>query len=608
MFQDLTQSDILNSIDSLLKKGYEKSTQYRVWYHGSLVSPKDIIREAYSLKGVPNPNPDFNTDQAQQILLALGFPIVEAEKAKEGDFFSAKDLTSFSSIASRSSYNSKNPVDNNIAKYLNKIPWGKAQAWAKALENKNWIIKGGRNWNVQDRTHGQSYKKYTWFRVFPRDFINKLIFFTVGIGLEGDLVYKMDIYRDDEAFPKDLIQYFDDRCQQLKCWRRINRDELENYSWETLIDETDRFFTDQLDNYFKLTKELWPDERMMRLTWNENNWEFPSHHDWHKKYQGTSEAHERQYGFGHEEWLFNSRYRLNGFQYGYIRGVNQMSREREIISKLLLFTIDPVSHNRYLVGRLNDVEIIEGYEPDQKMIQPVVSNHFNRMLEELADAKADITHFRKDGYVANVKFEWAKAEILVTPSPLNEIKGGRYNRFQPYRIDEALKALINEELRTKAKLSFVPGKAAHTPSYEKSTNSKRTTVERRHGIITDDLYNYLLKHNNINQDELSCEKTRVGGQIVDLVIKRNNALTIFEVKTESAAIRNIRLAIGQLLEYALLDSSVKLEKLVIVGPADLVADEQEYFQRIQSLIGVPIEYWGYSFQQSSLEKKFRIYT
>ncbi|MEJ0055736.1 MAG: hypothetical protein WDN75_08850 [Bacteroidota bacterium] len=608
MFEDLTRKDILKAIESLLTKGYERETPYRVWYQNDLIPPKEIIRQAYHLKSVINPNDNFHTDQAQERLLALGFPIAESGESTEDQFFSEKDMVSFSKLASRASYDSADTVDQNIAAYLYAVPWGKTQTWANGLKAKGWIVKGHRNWNIQDRIHGQSFKRYTWFRIFPSNFQNDLIFFTVGINLEGELVLKLDIYRDDKSFPNDLIDHFDTRREQLGAIRRIAANELTNYSWDRLIKKTDQFFRDQLENYFALTKKLWPDERLMRLTWNRNNWEFPSGHKWNIKSQGTNEAHERQYGYGHEEWLFNSRYRINGFQYGYIRGINQMGSDEETVDKLLLFTIDPVSKNRYLVGRLNDVEIIERYEPEQVIITPVVTFHLSQMAEELSNVGADVSHFRQVGFVANVRFSWAAAEIFNTPILFNQIKGRQYNRFQPYKIDAPLQKAIDGELRAKAKLTFQPGKAASSPSYEKSSEAKKTTVQRRHGTITDDLYEFHLLYRGFSPEQLSCEKTRVGGQIVDFAINANQSFSLFEVKTASVGLRNVRLAIGQLLEYALLDQTTIIDKLAIVGPADLNKDELEYFRRIQSTIKLKLEYWSYSFDESMLEKKFKIIT
>jgi hypothetical protein len=59
------------------------------------------------------------------------------------------------------------------------------------------------------------------------------------------------------------------------------------------------------------------EERLLRIAWNKNNWEFPSGHKWSKENQGKKNiAYENQYGFGGEEWLFNLRYNIKGYQYG----------------------------------------------------------------------------------------------------------------------------------------------------------------------------------------------------------------------------------------------------------------------------------------------------
>ncbi len=81
--------------------------------------------------------------------------------------------------------------------------------------------------------------------------------------------------------------------------------------------------------------------RLMRITWNTNNWEIPSGHYWSKTNQGkTNIAHENQYGYGHEEWLFNARFKINGFQYGYLRGVDRLPQNLETIDKVYLYTIN----------------------------------------------------------------------------------------------------------------------------------------------------------------------------------------------------------------------------------------------------------------------------
>ena len=53
-----------------------------------------------------------------------------------------------------------------------------------------------------------------------------------------------------------------------------------------------------------------------RLTWNSNNWNLPSGFS---NKSVKNENYETDSGFGWEEWLFNSNYVLDGYQYGFIQ-------------------------------------------------------------------------------------------------------------------------------------------------------------------------------------------------------------------------------------------------------------------------------------------------
>src|ERR1044072_4403443 len=77
-----------------------------------------------------------------------------------------------------------------------------------------------------------------------------------------------------------------------------------------------------------------------RLTSNENHWELPSFHRWNLEDQGKKNVpFENQYGFGHEEWLLNSRYIVNGFQYGFIRGIQDSDPEVKRFEEVHLYTV-----------------------------------------------------------------------------------------------------------------------------------------------------------------------------------------------------------------------------------------------------------------------------
>ncbi len=76
-------------------------------------------------------------------------------------------------------------------------------------------------------------------------------------------------------------------------------------------------------------------------------------------------AFENQYDFGGEEWLFNARYLSKGFQYGYIRSAKDLTATVALVTAAYLFTIHQESVERYLVGKIANLEIIQPGDPAQ---------------------------------------------------------------------------------------------------------------------------------------------------------------------------------------------------------------------------------------------------
>tara|TARA_R110000868_G_scaffold387260_1_gene655789 strand:- start:521 stop:1996 length:1476 start_codon:yes stop_codon:yes gene_type:complete len=362
----------------------------------------------------------------------------------------------------------------------------------------------------------------------------------------------------------------------------------------------------------KRTSQLWSDlfleqidKRIMRLTWNSNNWETPCGHSWHPKNQRNSAiAYENQYGFGHEEWLFNERFRIGGYQYGYIRGVNNLSEDVEFLDQITLYTIRD-DKQRCLVGNIHNVEIIEGYEEEEEKIENLIASYMPSMLDELKKVNADYDRFKNDYLLPNVKFKWDEADLFNEPFSVDFLDGAEFNRFQAYRLQEELEVSIEREFVKKVKFDFQHGKASNTAEYTKSISNKKTKVKRRHGEITDDLYDYLISQ-GFKKENISVEKTRVGGAIVDVVLKHDEEFDLFEVKTSNTALKNIRQALGQIFEYALMDGEITCKRLVIIGPAELKEQEKDYFNRLKDLIQMKLEYWGYRSQEKVMDKKFII--
>ena len=340
------------------------------------------------------------------------------------------------------------------------------------------------------------------------------------------------------------------------------------------------------------------DKRQMRITWNRFNWEKPSGHFWKKENQTKNNiAYENQYGFGHEEWLFNQRYRINGFQYGYVRGVEKASLENDLIDELYLYTKD-TDGKYFFIGLLKNVVRITRNKEEQDLIRPVFNKYFQIAIEELKEVNSDYKELKRTGMIPTLKFKWEDSIIFGDPIPV-ELNIIKYRRYQPYKLTKELELYSNNHLEKQIKLDFRPGKAKNKSSYSISVKKGEREVKSLHVEILDYLYSKLLEKNNRNN--LSVENSFVNGKIIDLLEKiEDNKFNFYEVKTSNSGLTNIREAIGQILEYALIDEKIIAQTLIIIGPAKLNDTEEKYLKRLRHILSVKIEYWFYNTEKKKL--------
>jgi hypothetical protein len=333
------------------------------------------------------------------------------------------------------------------------------------------------------------------------------------------------------------------------------------------------------------------EKRLLRITWNDNNWEFPSIHKWSKKNQGnTSIAHENQYGFGGEEWLFNQRYNIDGYQYGFIQGLWEVM-DTNLIDVAYLFSINQITKDRFLIGKINKVELLDPTDLP-KEIKDVYKKYKNEMFTELQNVNADYKKFKLEQFYPIVKFKMSDTDIFDEPRLINELKkGNRYNRFKAYKVDDALQSLIDGKM-AKQPFIFSPGKRRNdNSSYTKNSSGRSSFVKGIHAKIVNDLEKYLSHNFNAKLKNISIEKTVFGENIADVVtLNKDRSYSIYEVKTSYNTRYNIREAIGQLLDYALWYDGIKIKELVIVAPSVITPEQIEYLKRVKASLNLVIRY------------------
>lgn len=350
----------------------------------------------------------------------------------------------------------------------------------------------------------------------------------------------------------------------------------------------------------------WYEKRLFRITWNTNGWVYPSGHKWSKEKQGNSTvAHENQYGYGNEEWLLNPLNQLNGYQYGYFAGAN--IADADLINEAFLFTFEPKTNDRYLVGKVKDVEIIYGdkFEKELKVLARKFQKHKDTFIKDLEEANASTIKIKKEtAFYFNIRFKIGNHDFYEELKLTEGLRGRQWNRFQPYIIDGALQEVLEGAIVPK-EFVFQPGKAKSSNSHQKRTRSKSSTVNKHHSDISEDLIKYLQPDFSIKDKNLSVDRTYFGNHPADAVLKHGKDLfSILEIKTSPNARKNIREALGQLLDYALWDEQVKIKDLIIIAPTPLNNLEMALFKRLKKNLKLNLRYWQYEKDGKLINDRF----
>lgn len=346
------------------------------------------------------------------------------------------------------------------------------------------------------------------------------------------------------------------------------------------------------------------DKRLLRLTWNTNGWETPIQHKWKKENQGKSNiAYENQYGFGGEEWLFNPRYIREGYQYGYIRGITLLEKGVNTIDEVILFTHNQDSHQRFLIGKILKLEILLPGHEGHQIGNRLFDHYRSDMRIDLKEAKADLSGFTEE-FIPCVRFKPSDSELFDSLIPIPELKGRQYNRFMPYHIEGHLENILNGKIQSQH-FRFIPGISKNTKSFKRETNASSNFVKRVHSSITDDLVKYFAPEYSVTNENISVERTPFRENVADIVLQHNNkSHTIIEVKTSTNARKNIREALGQLIDYGFWFNDIRLREMIIISPAQLGSNEMSYLKRVQGIIKAKISYWYYDGNRKEVNDRF----
>jgi hypothetical protein len=345
-----------------------------------------------------------------------------------------------------------------------------------------------------------------------------------------------------------------------------------------------------LDSPSILSKE----KRIAKTCWNDNDWMYPS------GLAGKSldpNSHERKYGFGHEEWLFDFEKIIDGYHYALLQPV-QRGREKYTngLFDVRLYSSNSDTKDRSWIGFIKDLEVISN--EDAKAI----NDHYRKngwldeMAQDIQKVNGDVEHFRslKPHERFNVKFKPENAK-LVKPYKLivdfDKIIGiPRYIFVHDEETPTQQEERREKEKKRRRDFKFKPGRSDKSLKTRVSNREKKVVQsEPLHDKIQEILYDHLVEV--YGEDNVGSENDTGLATRIDITVQDGGKIILYEVKSYPSVMISIRAALGQLLEYGYYPNPIEnLKEMVIVSHLPIEPEDQEYLDLIRGTTKLDIFY------------------
>lgn len=320
-----------------------------------------------------------------------------------------------------------------------------------------------------------------------------------------------------------------------------------------------------------------------RICGNASNWQYPT-----KSAAEAPDTFHSQHGYGHEEWLFRFEWQIGGWQYGFLQGVNKGWESRlargERAGDVVLYTLTP--HGRRYVARIRHIEFLDDAQGVAALDHYKRLGWYDRMLEEIDAVNGDKSGLGNGEwapYVLNVRF---RPEDVEWYPPNTFAEAGdpvqHYNRYQ--LIELIHEDSLPETVGTRRPARIGQALPPIQDSYFSSGGSGRE-CSPEHGMMQAALHEELKIE--YPESEIVFENN-----FIDVTVTTETEKILFEVKSDFCTRRVLRLAIGQLLEYAYYwdEPSEKAVRLVAVGRTKLSPEDERYLRYLTEKLNFPLEY------------------
>lgn len=568
-------------------------------------SPASRIRIVETIDA--NPSEHYAIDHDESIF-ELWDGADDAVHLGDVAFFTEADLRHFSDVIGKQFSRGSLEAIELKERLAEQGVFAKTEHWAQLLRQKGFVTEFRYDWQHSGRVRG-----YTWARVFLPDLKTPDVFFTVGVGSrlsEGDvssLEYKLDCRRDKLSEQKinQFDEYVENFCPDSRR-HKIEHYQLNELNWEVLIERTVSFINQYESEYRLLTNLITENtlpRKLARLCWNECGWEKPTGAV--GKSKTTAKSFEREKGYGHEEWFFETEKQIDGYHYAFLQAFNKGDHEGESYDTQLYAIKDSGSvKQKFWVGRVRHLEVLTKEEAAHVVKIYKERGWLSERLKQLQ--QLGISKF---GYDIIPENEIFNVRYAVTSS--------NFVRYQPFRKIEHFDKEIGSnhyvlldkkpgtiDLVDSGKFQFTEGHNDEAKKGQVTASVSSTTYTKNllHEEMKAKIHNQLKTFYSGTGVKVGTENNTGHGTAIDIAVNDPiKGFTFYEIKTGNSALSCIREALGQIIEYCYYPTNQNAAKLVIVSPHSIDVNIQLYMKHLRKVLGIEIYYQSYSITEGIME-------
>jgi len=331
-------------------------------------------------------------------------------------------------------------------------------------------------------------------------------------------------------------------------------------------------------------------EYFARICYNTLEWKRPS------GFEGkgiSKDNYEREYGYGHEEWLFDESKIIDGYHYAFLQPMGKFTYAGEI-EDVHLYCRSLTSGKLYL-GIIHNVECITKRQYTIAYNAYVKNGWLKEMKSDIKAVGGVASQLGQDEYpLFNIRFKLKDMDInLSNPRIISEddpnTKSPRYRRYskkgdiifcdEPEKKQKQHGAM---ELKSEHRVQFNTDirQVSYDPLHNKMQNAIKKILES-----TGEYQTVTIEKNSVDI----------------IAVSLNGERDYYELKTYAAK-ASIRAALGQILEYVHYPAQKNADRMIIVGPNNPDKYDIKYLQYLRNTYNIPVWYQRYSFEDNSLSK------